>query len=389
MRLDFLRALYEDPPGEFGTRYVSVYLDTTPTTAEAGTEVALRWQDARRRLAAAGADDATLDAVDRAATVLDHAVRGRAIFARGGATWLEGALPWPPRRELANLAPLPHVLPWLAQIPPPVPHVRVAATRVGGHVVAVSAVAAGEAVAETTIDGASWPVHKVSAGGWSEQRLQRSVEETWAATAKRIAAVTVAEAGRVRAEFVMVGGDVRERSMVLELLPSTLRESAVTMDREVDADDPEFEARAAAEERRRAELGGRALLDDLAVRLGGGGADEPRGQGHRAVTGLAGTLTALREGLASDILLVGEPSWVPEAVWIGPGLTDAATERAALIERGVADPLQGRTDAALVRAAAGTGAELHFIPAGVADAADTPLVTDGVAALLRAPASAL
>jgi Bacterial archaeo-eukaryotic release factor family 2 len=388
MKLDFLRALYEDPPGEFGGRYVSVYLDTTPTTAEAGTEVALRWQDARGRLAAAGADDATLDAVDRSATVLDHAVRGRVIFARGGATWLEGALPWPPQRELANLAPLPHVLPWLAQIPLQVPHVRVAATKVGGHVVAVSAVAAGEAVAETTIDGASWPVHKVSAGGWSEQRLQRSAEETWAATAKRIAAVTVAEAGRVRAQFVMVGGDVRERSMVLDQLPSALRESAVTMDREVDADDPEFEARAEAEERRRAALGGRALLDDLAVRLGGG-ADEPRGQGHRAVTGLAGTLTALREGLASDVLLVGEPSWVPEAVWVGPGLTDAATERSALIERGVADPLQGRTDAALVRAAAGTGAELHFIPADAADAPDTPLVTDGVAALLRAPASAL
>ena len=382
MRLDFLRALYEDPPGEFGGRYVSVYLDTTPTTAEAGTEVALRWQDARGRLAAAGADDATLDAVDRAATVLDHAVRGRVIFARGGATWLEGALPWPPQRELANLAPLPHVLPWLAQLPLQVPHVRVAATKVGGQVVAVSVAGAGETVGETTVEGATWPVHKVSAGGWSEQRLQRSAEDTWAATAKRIAAVAVAEAERVHAAFVMVGGDVRERSMVLDLLPPSLRESAVTMDREVAADDPAFEARAAAEEQRRAALDGRARLDELAARLGGAG-------GHRAVTGLAGTLTALRDGLASDVLLVGEPSWIPEAVWIGPGLGDAATERAALVERGIAAPLQARTDAALVRAAAGTGAELHFIPAGAADAADTPFVTDGVAALLRAPAAAL
>lgn len=33
MQLDFLRALYEDAPGDFGARYVSVYLDTTPTTA--------------------------------------------------------------------------------------------------------------------------------------------------------------------------------------------------------------------------------------------------------------------------------------------------------------------------------------------------------------------
>jgi hypothetical protein len=388
MHLDFLRALYEDPPGEFGGRYVSVYLDTTPMTAGAATEVALRWRAARERLAAAGADDATLDAVERAATLRDHAVRGRVVFARGGAARLEGTLPWPPRQEIANLAPLPHVMPWLAQLPVRVPHVRVAASRAGGQLLTVSASGTGE----TTVQGASWPVHKVSAGGWSERRLQRSAEETWAATAKRIAAATVAEAERVHAGFVLVGGDVRERSMVLDLLPPPLREAAVTVDREVAAGDEAFDARVRAEEKRRTELEGRALLDELAVRLSGGAAGE-----RRAVCGLADTLTALRDGLASDVLLAGEPSWAPEAVWIGPGPADAATERAALVERGVEAPLQGRTDAALARAVAGTGAELHFLSADAADAdGDGPRpgapareVADGVAALLRAPAAAL
>ena len=188
----------------------------------------------------------------------------------------------------------------------------------------------------------AWPVHKASAGGWSEKRFQRSTEETWAVNARRIAAAAAAEAERVHAEFVVVGGDVRERSMVLDLLPPPLRESAVTVDREVAADDAAFDAEARAEEERRAAAEARTLLDELAARLNGAAPGE-----RRAVTGLADTLTALRDGLASDVLLIGEPSWVPEAVWIGPGLADVATERAALAERGTASPLQGRADAAL------------------------------------------
>jgi hypothetical protein len=286
MHLDFLRALYEDPPGEFGTRYVSVYLDTTPTTAGAATEVALRWRAARERLAAAGVEAATLDAVGQAATRRDDAVRGRVIFARDGAVRLEGALPRPPQQELANLAPLPHVMPWLAQLPARVPHVRVAAGS-----------------------------------------------------------------------------------------------AAVTVDREVAADDAAFDAEARAEEERHRELEERALLDELAARLGGAAPAE-----RRAVSGLADTLTALRDGLVSDVLLIGEPSWVPEAVWIGPGLADAATARAALVERGIDAPIQGRADAALARAATGTGAELHFVSADRSRPGDAASgAVDGIAALLRAP----
>jgi hypothetical protein len=387
MQLDFLRALYDEPPSDFGTRYVSVYLDTTATTAGAATEVGLRWRDARKRLAAAGADDATLDAVGPAATRRDHSVKGRVIFARGGRVRLEGTLPQPPAQELANLAPLPHVMPWLMQLPARAAHVRVAAGRAGGQVLAVPAGRSRQAAEEITVQGVTWPVHKVSAGGWSELRLQRSTEETWAENAKRIAAAAVTEAERVHAQFVIVGGDVRERSMVLDLLPPPLREAAVTVDREVAADDPAFDAAARAEEERRVALEQRTLLDELAIRLRGAAANE-----RRAVTGLAETFTALRDGLVSDVMLLGEPSWVPEAVWIGPGLAEAAVERAALTERGVDAPLQGRTDAALARAAAGTDAQLHFLSADRAqpgaDASEF-FGADGIAALLRAPAAAL
>jgi hypothetical protein len=178
--------------------------------------------------------------------------------------------------------------------------------------------------------------------------------------------------------------------MVLDLLAPALRESAVIVDREVAADDAEFDVAARNEEKRRAARNGHALLDELAARLEGSSADE-----RRAVTGLAGTLTALRDGLASDVLLIGEPAWLREAVWIGPGLAEAAVERAALAELGVTAPLQGRADAALARAVAGTDAQLHLLfgdndnddeAEGDPRAAE---VTDGVAALLRAPAAAL
>src|SRR5689334_13732099 len=125
----------------------------------------------------------------------------------------------------------------------------------------------------------------------------------------------------------MVGGDIRERSMVLDQLPSALREASVTVDREVAADDADFAEAAHAEEDGHRALDQRKLLDELAIRLRGAAASD-----RRAVTGLAETFTALRDGLVSDVMLLGEPSWVPEAVWIGPGLAEAAVDRAALTE---------------------------------------------------------
>jgi hypothetical protein len=388
MDLRFLRTLYENP----GDGYVSVYLDTTPSES-AATEIGLRWRSARERLTVAGADDATLDAA--APAVTEQAPGGgRTVFASGGAVRLSDTLPRPPLRELASYAPLPHVMPWLAQRPPHVPHVRVTAGRAGGQVVAVSGAGTSGAAA---VRGQSWPVHKVSSGGWAEQRLQRSAEETWADNAKRIADVAAAAADEVHAGFVVVGGDVRERQMVIGLLPAALRDAVVAVDREVGPETAPFDEAARAEAVRLAERESRARLAEFRVRISGA---EPGAR--RAVEGLGDTLTALRDGLASDVLVAGalgagalgdgalgdgalgdgDPS-APATVWIGPGLADAAAGKEELLARGVARPVTDRADAALVRAVAGTDAELHFLPA------DTDQPRDGVAALLRAPAAAL
>jgi hypothetical protein len=197
-------------------------------------------------------------------------------------------------------------------------------------------------------------VHKVSTGGWPEQRLQRSAEETWADNARRIAGAAAADAARTGAEFAVLGGDVRERTMVLGLLPSPLRDATVVIDKEVAADSAAFSKAAESEAVRRREAESRARLDEFRARMNGKDA-----AARRVAAGMAGTLKALRAGLASDLLVAGDP--------------DAAAG---------AEADAGRLDA-LVEAAAGTGAGLFFLPPD----ADPP--RDGVAALLRAPLAAV
>jgi Bacterial archaeo-eukaryotic release factor family 2 len=378
--LGFLRPLYENPPDWPASGYVSVYLDTTPKE-NAPNEVALRLRAAREALAAAGADQATLDAV--LAANLDHVpARSHALFAAGGSVRLHGIMPESPSLgESSSYTPLPHVVPWLAQRPPRLPHVRVSANREGGQVLAVPGAwpeTQGDLetamLGLTEVTGESWPVHKPSGGGWSQPRFQRSAEETWTETAKQIAGAVTAAADRVKAVFVVLGGDIREREILADELPKALRGNLVIVDREVELTAPAFDEAAWAEESWRAALDAAARLDELRAQL-----DRPPGE-RRAVQGLDGTLTALRDGLVSDVL-IADPAWQATA-WIGPGMADAATEREQLAGRGVTDPVTDLASEALARAAAGTGAELHFLEPEAAE-------TGWVAALLRAPAAAV
>ena len=374
MDLGFLRALYENTPDQPGYGYVSLYLDNTmPSTGKVAVEAALRWRSARERLAADGADDATLAAVQQAVTRDTHPGGGHAVFAVAGSVRLSSSMLEPPPREVVSYTPLPHVVPWLAQRPVRLPHVRISATRKGGEVVAVSE----EAIAEESVEGESWPVHKPHAGGWSMARFQRSAEETWDENAKKIAEAAAAEADRINARFVLVGGDVRERTIVLERLPTALRDVALIVDREVAPDAALFDEAAHAEALRQAGVDSRARLDEFRARMNVADPTE-----RQATEGVHDTLIALRDGLVSDVLLAVDTLSAATA-WVGPGMTDVATEMDELLERGVSRPVEDRADAALVRAAVGTDVELHFLPE------DADLPAGGVAALLRAPAASL
>lgn len=184
MRLDFLRPLYESLGG-----YVSIYLDTSRAVESGPHEAGLRWRAARQQLSGDGADQATLDAIENLLTEPDpddpaRGAPGHVVFARNGTIVFQAPLPEIPRQQIARFAPLPHVLPWLAQYPPPAPHVLVSADRTGGDVVTVTGSEPPRVAGPDHVTGDQWPVHKTPGGGWSQARYQRSVEESWDENAK-------------------------------------------------------------------------------------------------------------------------------------------------------------------------------------------------------------
>src|SRR5215469_14976726 len=153
MDLGFLRPVYDG-----GTGYASVYIDTSATES-ADREVSLRWRSARERLAVAGADAATLDAIGAAVAEHGPGPYCFTVIAREGAVLLTWTLPRGPGYEISEFAPLPRVVPLLADIPRHAPHLRVGADRADGEVLIVSAAGT---MTRVDVRGESWPVHKVS-----------------------------------------------------------------------------------------------------------------------------------------------------------------------------------------------------------------------------------
>jgi hypothetical protein len=358
MRLEFLRPLYEGK-GD----YASVYLDTSRAGATASEEVSLRWRAARQTLEEGGADTATLDALAELVMDPENAAPGLAAFARSGTVDYVRPLPAAPRQEIARYGRLPHVMPMLAQAPLEVPHLRVAANRAGGEMVEVLGQ---DELPAVRVQGEGWPVHKTSVGGWSQARYQRSAEEAWAENAKEFAAAVTAAAKRTGAELIVLAGDVRARSLLLDQLGQPLRDIVVTVDREVPADSEALAELAQQEISRRAEQTARDGLESMRTQLAHG----------RAAEGLGSIVTALRGGQVSDLFIADDPSSTAR-LWIGPGVTELATSEQELRDLGTAEPAADRADAALVRALVLTSAELHFIPE------DEPAPRNGIAALLR------
>jgi Bacterial archaeo-eukaryotic release factor family 2 len=370
VNLDFLRPLYS----EIGD-YVSVYVDTDRVHENATESLKIRWKNAREQLAAAGASPASLQAVAEVIADRDEVAPGRAVFARNGGLAFIGALDAPPRREIARLAALPHLMPLMAQHPPPIPHVRVSATRLGGEIVAIGG--SGDAWRDW-VAGRPWPVHKAQVGGWSQDRYDRHTEETWNENAKALAAEVIAAAARVDARHVIVAGDTRARSLLLDHLATPLRESAVVVDEEISADS---QVMAGAADRALADWASRDVrerFEDWGTRLAHG----------RAVEGLAPTMAAFRDGQVSDLFVADNPSSTARA-WIGPAGSELAASHDELVDFGVPAPVADRADAAIVRAVVSTDAELHFLPEDLVAAGDAAACggiarpRDGIGATLR------
>ncbi|HEU5160517.1 MAG TPA: Vms1/Ankzf1 family peptidyl-tRNA hydrolase [Streptosporangiaceae bacterium] len=358
MDVSFLRPLYERPGP-----YASLYADLTRTTEEVPKAPELRWRALREDLAAqdiaAETRRAVADAVERE---LDrHWSGGLAVFAAHGEVVLAERLPAAPRRPFAHVAPLPHVLPLLAQRGEQVPHLVAVVDRTGAEVSGVSA--DGRRVGFDVRGDADYPLRKVSAGDWNQSRFQRAAEENWRSNAKKVGREVEQAARRYAPEVVVIAGDVRARTAVMEELPAPLLERA--------AETTESADHADAEIGRLVELKAAEHVMAAVARF-----EEERAHRGREAEGLGPVAAALRRGQVGTLLLADNAD-AEDRLWIGPEPGHVATSPDELSELGVAEPATDRADAALVRALVATDGDLLVTPPDGLDAESR------VAALLR------
>ncbi|MEW9530114.1 Vms1/Ankzf1 family peptidyl-tRNA hydrolase [Microbispora sp. NPDC049125] len=354
MKLDAIRPLY-DHPGPFA----SVYLDTDRSLEGFANVIQRRWAGLRERLTEAGAPDEVLDPIGELLLDPSHSAPGRAVFARGSDILLTAPLSAPPRRDIARWGPLPHVMPLLAQLGEPVPHIRVLADHAGADVVVVT----GSGRRELSVEATDRPLQKTGQGGWSQRHYEQNVEETWRRNAAAVAGIVDREAQRTGAEVIVLAGDPKARCLVIDQLGKESARRLTVADHGSRAPgaglehfDAEVERACAAWADARRAL----LLDAYAA--------------GQSVTGLQETTRALRDRRVRTVLLRDDPSSTATA-WIGPEPAQVSTDRADLLDWGVREPVEERADAALARATAATDAEVWFV--------EEIASRDGVGALLR------
>ncbi|MBT2442759.1 hypothetical protein J7E93_22130 [Streptomyces sp. ISL-36] len=381
MKLQFLTPLY-DHPGPVA----SVYLDTSTDLGDPARAVELRWRRLQRRLLAHDADEPTVEAVEEAIDADSEVAgrHGRAIFATDGRLVLSERLPEPPVRDSARYGMLPDALPLALQRAPDIPYAavvvhrvhaprphgpRVHGPRVHGPQAHGTEPGGAEDVLEVTYEPGRWPTSRVASARRSHHRTP---VEDWRREAGRLLARLTDGVHTERPEVIGLSGDPWAVNSLIGLAPRHLHGHVVKLrDAHPRRPDP---GRALLEE----ELG--ALFADRLSEHDRIQVDAYLGRRARdagRVEGLAATVSALQRGQVRTLIL-NEPLSLPQPLWAGTAPTHLALSGEDLNAFGVADyweePAAG---AALIRAAAGTHAELVVVRREDLDLAD------GLAVLLR------
>jgi hypothetical protein len=299
---------------------------------------------------------------------------GQVLAGSGGVLRLDAVLPGPPRRETVRWAPLPHLMPMIAQLGVVVPYVLAVVDRTGADVT----VHGPRGKTSQTVEGDTSEVHKVKVGGWAQDRYQNRSENLWEANARQVAEAVESGVKRVAAQVVVVTGDVRARNALVEALGEHARGLVVQLEHGTRHEGGDEEKMRAAVD----EVVSRVAADqDQAVveRFSEAQGRASSGVGDvLAVAGLSDTVGALRAAAVETLLIVDDPTSTAMA-WIGPEPVHLALTAEELTELGVREPVQDRLDAALVRAAAGTDASIVTLAPGQLE------LTHGLGATLRYP----
>jgi hypothetical protein len=365
MHLSLLRPLAERPGP-----WASIVLDATHETEDAVKAIELRWRAAREELAAQGADEPTLAALEN--TVLNHRpMPGRywlAAFATRGEVALTLPIVATPRDHVAAFGPLPHAMPMIAGYGEQVAWLRIVVNRVGAD---FEGATLGGSPRHGQISGHNdYPIHRAKAGGWSGARYQRAAQMTWQRNAQEIADAVGDMARSMAAEVLIIAGDPQARHLLIEHLPEWWQMRYIESDvgSRAPGSDPE-------------------PLDDFTLQSIARLADQhiadvlerfqiQRAHNAAAEVGLPALVTALQRSQVKTALLINDLSSTAR-LWVGELPNEIAITEDEVRALGAANPQQVRADAALLRALAATDADLILVTPDEID------LGGGVGALLR------
>jgi len=345
--------------------FLSLYLNTERAVENAGPLSLQRWKTVRRELESQGVSDALLGEIER--IVPDAHLRGECLAVIGGAEQIlhveHGAAVGP--RDVARWGPIARLLPLIAWRQSEPAYAVVLIDRTGADLFGIRR---GSPELHAEVEGEHDELRKVGPGGWSQRRYQQRAEDSWEHNAEQVAAAVRRLVVQVRPVFVAVAGDVRSVALLRESLPKEVDGLVRVIEGERPWEgkgDPipgEVHELVAGHVRERTE----ALLARF---------EEERGQGDKAVDGMAATARALERAQAA-VLLIADDLEDDRTLWFGPDPALIAPTAQELKELGVDSPEERPASDVLVRAALGTGAGIR-IP-------DDPTTLDeGVGALLR------
>jgi hypothetical protein len=348
--------------------FVTVHVGAESAVEQAADRYDLAWRSALKALEEQDVPQPVREAVFDARG--EHSSgEGRLVVASlaTGSVLLSAPVSSRPATDDVVVAPLPRLLPLVADVTTQVPHVVVLADRTGADVTAYYD--AEQVADEVTVKGRTLHLKKVQGGGWSHRRYQHRSENQWRDNAGEIRETAVSLAEQVGAELIIGVGDVRELGFVREALgqPWNERWLEVSGGRGEDSSEEQVQQRvrdAVALHVARQTL---ALLEEFA---------QERSQDKRACDGVEDVVTALRKAQVQTLLLTTGAD--PEAtLWFGSDPAVLGTSREDVTALG-GSAAEGPLTEVLLRAALATGADVQIVPHEPAQAP-----RGGVGAVLR------
>ena len=348
--------------------FVTVHVGAESAVEQAADRYELAWKNIVKELESLDVPEPVREAVLGArGEHSDGDARLVVASLASGSVLLAAPVTARPATEVVEVGPLPRLLPLVRDLSSRVPHVVVAADRTGAD---VSAWFDSEQLAEeVTVKGRTLHLKKVQVGGWAHHRYQHRTENQWRENAHEIRETATALAEQIGAQLVVGVGDERELTFVKEGLgqPWSERWVEVPGGRGHDGSEQLVDQRVRDAVALHA---ARETLDLLAEFA------QERGQSKRACDGVEDVVAALQKAQVQTLLLTTDLD-ASATLFDGPDPAVLGTTREDVTVLGV-EASEGPVTEVLLRAALGTGADVHVVPH---EASTAP--TGGVGAILR------